>query len=35
MAENQCLGCQLANKIIDTHTIYENNLVTCILDLME
>lgn len=33
MAENQCLGCQLANKIIDTHTIYENNLVTCILDI--
>jgi histidine triad (HIT) family protein len=29
----QCLGCQLANKVIETNTVYENELVTCILDI--
>jgi histidine triad (HIT) family protein len=33
MLESQCLGCQLANKIIETNTVYENDLVTCILDI--
>lgn len=33
MPESSCLGCQLANKEIETNTIYENDLVTCILDI--
>jgi diadenosine tetraphosphate (Ap4A) HIT family hydrolase len=33
MTENQCLGCQLANKLIETNTIFENELVACILDI--
>lgn len=33
MKENQCLGCQLANKQMDTHTVYENELLICILDI--
>jgi histidine triad (HIT) family protein len=30
---NTCIGCQLANKEIETNIIYENDLVTCILDI--
>lgn len=33
MQVNQCLGCQLANNEIETHTVYENDFVTCILDI--
>ncbi|RED52908.1 HIT domain-containing protein [Cohnella lupini] len=33
MQESQCLGCQLANNKIETQTVYENELVTCILDI--
>lgn len=33
MLENKCLGCRLANKLIETNIIYENELVTCILDI--
>ncbi|NOU75716.1 HIT domain-containing protein [Paenibacillus sp. LMG 31458] len=33
MPESSCLGCQLANKEIETNTIYENDLITCILDI--
>lgn len=33
MPESSCLGCQLANKEIETNTIYENDLMTCILDI--
>ncbi|MDQ0876062.1 histidine triad (HIT) family protein [Paenibacillus sp. V4I3] len=33
MPESSCLGCQLANKEIETNTIYENDLLTCILDI--
>jgi histidine triad (HIT) family protein len=31
--EMQCLGCQLANNLIESYIIYENDLVTCILDI--
>lgn len=33
MSENQCFGCKLANKMIDANIVYENDLVTCILDI--
>lgn len=33
MSENQCLGCKLANSMIDTNIVYENDFVTCILDI--
>lgn len=33
MLKSSCLGCQLANKEIETNKIYENDLVTCILDI--
>jgi len=33
LLKNTCLGCQLANHEIETNTIYENELVTCILDI--
>lgn len=33
MSETQCLGCELANRKIDTHTVFENEFVTCILDI--
>jgi histidine triad (HIT) family protein len=33
MSENKCVGCQLAKKMIETNIIYENELVTCILDI--
>jgi histidine triad (HIT) family protein len=33
LPESSCLGCQLANKEIETNTIYENDLMTCILDI--
>ncbi|MFD2614999.1 HIT family protein [Paenibacillus gansuensis] len=33
MQEQQCLGCRLANHLAETHTIYENELITCILDI--
>ncbi|WP_240420278.1 HIT family protein [Paenibacillus periandrae] len=29
----KCIGCQLANKVIDANIIYENGLVTSILDI--
>lgn len=28
-----CLGCTLANQFIDTHVVYEDEWVTCILDI--
>ena len=28
-----CLGCQLANQLIETHVVYEDKWVTCILDI--
>jgi len=33
MPNNTCLGCQLANQMIETNTVYENDYVTCILDI--
>lgn len=33
MPNSMCLGCRLANKIIETNTVYENDYVTCILDI--
>ncbi|MFD0958082.1 HIT family protein [Paenibacillus chungangensis] len=33
MPERTCLGCQLANKEIETNIIFENDRVTCILDI--
>lgn len=33
MQEKPCLGCQLAHKRIETHTVYENEWVACILDI--
>ncbi|CAG7659233.1 HIT family protein [Paenibacillus allorhizosphaerae] len=30
---SSCLGCQLANKETEANIIYENDLVTCILDI--
>lgn len=33
MPNSKCLGCQLANKIFETNTVYENDYVTCILDI--
>ncbi|MEV5029167.1 HIT family protein [Paenibacillus sp. LPE1-1-1.1] len=33
MSETPCLGCQLANHRIETHTVYENEWVTCFLDI--
>lgn len=33
MLEDQCLGCKLANKQLETNVVYENELVTCILDI--
>lgn len=31
--EQQCVGCKLAHKEVETHTVYENEWVTCILDI--
>lgn len=31
--QSPCLGCQLANGKTATNTVYENELVTCILDI--
>ena len=28
-----CLGCELANGITDVHIVYENEFITCILDI--
>lgn len=28
----ECLGCMLANKELETHAVYENEWITCILD---
>ncbi|WP_274648738.1 HIT family protein [Paenibacillus humicola] len=33
MPKSQCLGCKLANKRIETNTVYETDLVACILDI--
>lgn len=33
MPNRMCPGCQLANKMMDTNTVYENDYVTCILDI--
>lgn len=33
MPNSMCLGCQFANKIIETNTVYENDYVACILDI--
>jgi len=33
MSDHPCLGCQLANQLMETNTIYENDLLTCILDI--
>ncbi|MFC3802614.1 HIT family protein [Cohnella sp. GCM10012308] len=33
MNETTCLGCQLANKVVEAHIVYENDWVTCILDI--
>lgn len=32
MSENNCLGCNLANKVQPVHLVYEDNYVTCFLD---
>jgi histidine triad (HIT) family protein len=32
MEDQECLGCKLANKRIETHVVYENELVACFLD---
>ncbi|CAN7481308.1 HIT family protein [Paenibacillus sp. LjRoot153] len=31
--ENTCLGCQLANEQIQAHVVYENEWLTCLLDI--
>lgn len=28
-----CLGCRLAHKLLDTYTVYEDDSVTCLLDI--
>ncbi|WP_020615500.1 HIT family protein [Paenibacillus daejeonensis] len=28
-----CLGCQLANQLIEAHVVYEDEWITCILDI--
>lgn len=28
-----CLGCRLAHKLLDTYTVYEDEMVTCLLDI--
>ena len=28
-----CLGCKLANNIMETNVVYEDDLITCILDI--
>ncbi|SFB62825.1 hypothetical protein SAMN05216312_12311 [Cohnella sp. OV330] len=33
MPQSTCLGCQLANKEIEANIIYENDWITCILDI--
>ncbi|MDQ8736114.1 HIT family protein [Paenibacillus sp. LHD-38] len=33
MSETPCLGCQLANHRIEAYTVYENEWVTCFLDI--
>ncbi|MFC4778283.1 HIT family protein [Paenibacillus sp. GCM10023252] len=33
MSESTCLGCQLANKEVESNIIYENDWITCILDI--
>ncbi|MFC5447427.1 HIT family protein [Paenibacillus aestuarii] len=33
MSEDLCLGCKLANQLMETNCIFENDLVTCILDI--
>jgi histidine triad (HIT) family protein len=30
---HDCLGCRLANKLEPTHIVFENDLITCILDI--
>ena len=32
-SNSPCLGCKLANKIEPAHVVYENELITCILDI--
>ncbi|MNO85384.1 AP-4-A phosphorylase [compost metagenome] len=29
----RCIGCQLANQLIDTKVVFEDQLITCILDI--
>jgi histidine triad (HIT) family protein len=31
--ENTCLGCQLANGQVQAHVVYENEWLTCLLDI--
>lgn len=33
MSEIPCLGCRLANRGADAHIVFENEHVTCILDI--
>lgn len=33
MSDTTCLGCRLANRKQDTNVVFENDLVTCILDI--
>ncbi|WP_246319986.1 HIT family protein [Paenibacillus qinlingensis] len=33
MIENTCLGCQLANGQVQAHVVYENEWLTCFLDI--
>ncbi|MGO4179690.1 HIT family protein [Paenibacillus sp. MCAF9] len=33
MEKKPCLGCQLANHELETQTVYENEWVTCLLDI--
>lgn len=31
--ETECFGCRLANGAVDTYIIYEDDLITCLLDI--
>lgn len=28
-----CLGCNLANKLVESNVVFEDDLITCILDI--
>lgn len=31
--KDECIGCRLANKLLDSHTVYEDDFVICLLDI--